>query len=210
MTSSKLSQMLILSFALAPLLVACGDTATKVEVSPERALLTSAGQSLSLTATAKSKKGALLADAKLIFKSSAPGVATVDSKGGVRALKSGSATITVTAGKVSGTMTVSVQIPKRIEISPNNPVYNLGISTGFRATVYTDADEKMIAGKTRWTSSDATIVSIDDAGNLKTLKEGKVTLTVFAAGIKGTTVVTVSHERLDKDGYLTQEPVKKK
>lgn len=201
---------IVQALILAPLLVSCGDAVTTVVVSPERALLISAGQSLKLTATAKDKKGALLPKTKLVFKSSAPKVAAVDAKGEVRAVKSGSATITAWAGKISGKMTVSVQIPKRIEISPSNPVYNLGIATGFRATVYTDSDETMIAGKTRWTSSDATTVSIDDAGNLKTLKEGKVTLTVFAAGIQGTTVVTVSHERLDKEGYLTQEPLKKK
>ncbi len=37
---------------------------------------------------------------------------------------------------------------------------------------------------------------------IKTLKEGKATLTAKAAGIVGSTVVTVEHEKMQADGYI--------
>ena len=133
-----------------------------------------------------------------------PTMASLDAKGVVRPVSSGNANILVEAGKISKRIDVLVQIPVKIQIDPSEPMMMLGVTKGFKATVYDDRKKPMIAGKMRWTTSDPTIFSVDDRGNVKSLKEGEAHLTVFAAGIKSSTVITVKHEELQEDGELTQ------
>ena len=111
----------------------------------------------------------------------------VDEAGSVQAVTSGTGSVLVEAGKLTKQVDVLIQIAKRIEIQTTSPMpLMLGVLTGFKATVFDDRNQPMIAGEIRWTSSDPEIFTVDDRGNVKTHKEGEATLTVHAAGIQGT------------------------
>lgn len=180
---------------------ACSPKAASVEVQPKDPRLTMAQRELLLQATVRDDKGAVLDGVPVTFASLTPTVATADSQGRVRAVKSGQATVLVTAGKVKHELTVIVQLAKKLVIEPESPRLNLGVTRGFKGTVYNDEEEPMLAGEIRWTSSDPTVASVDKHGNVKTLKEGETTLTAHAAGITGKTVLTVKHEHYnEKEG----------
>jgi uncharacterized protein YjdB len=133
-----------------------------------------------------------------------PTMATVDSAGLIKPVTSGTAAILVTADGVSKEVEVLVQLPKKIAIEPNNPMLMLGVTRGFKATVYNDRDQPMLAGEIHWSTSDPQIFTVDKQGNVTTKEEGEATLTVDAAGIRASTKVLVKHEELQEDGRLRQ------
>lgn len=187
--------------SLLALLGACSGTPASVEVQPKDPRLTIAQREVQLQATVRNEKGEVLKDVPVAFSSLTPTVATCDSQGQVRAVKSGQATVLVTAGKLKHETTVLVQLAKKLVIEPDSPRLNLGVTTGFKGTLFNDEEEPMLAGEIRWTSSDPTVASVDKHGNVKTLKEGETTLTAFAGGLSGKTVVTVKHEHYnEKEG----------
>ena len=180
----------------------CGRVA-RIEVKPENPLLTGKGDTIKLQATVLDKSGKKLPDVKVRFKSMTPTMATVDHLGNVSAVTSGEATILVRAGKISKEIQIQVQIPKKIVIKPFTRMLMVGVSKAYKATVIDDRGQAMITGEgVRWSTSDPTVVSVDKYGNIKTVKEGAATLTALAAGIKGTALITVKHEELDKEGTL--------
>jgi hypothetical protein len=176
-----------------------------IDVEPQQPLLSSTSERLQLHATVKGKDGKVLGGVPVHFSSLTPTMLTVDDVGNLQAVTSGTGTVLVAAGKLSKQVDVLIQIPKRISIATTSPMpLMLGVSTGFKATVYDDRKQPMIAGEMRWSSSDPEIFTVDDRGNVKPNKEGEATLTVFAAGIQGTMKVVVKHEELHEDGSLGQ------
>ena len=149
-----------------------GNSPSSIEVEPARRLLSKKGATLQLKTTIKDKNGKVLTGVKVSYKSLTPTMATVDSLGVVSAVTSGSATMMIQAGKLTKQIDVLIQIAKKIKITPSNPLMMLGVTRAFRGTVIDDRDSPMIIGKITWSSSDSTIFSVDEHGNVKTLKEG--------------------------------------
>jgi uncharacterized protein YjdB len=190
-------------FLPALLLLGCSEPST-IDIEPERLLISAKSETLQLRATVKDRGGKVLSQTPVTFLSMTPTMATVDGSGSVQAITSGTATILIRAGKVSKEVDVLIQLAKRIAIDPDRPLFMLGVTKGFKATVYNDRDQPMIAGEIRWATSDPKIFTVDKEGNVKTVGEGEASLTVHAAGIQGSTTITVKHEELHKDGSLSQ------
>lgn len=182
----------------------CGKKIATIEVQPERRLLTSKSETLQLRVTPKDKEGTVLRDVPVMFKSLNPTLATVDPLGNVRAIQSGIAAILITSGEFKKEIEVLIQIPHKIVIEPATPLMMVGVTKQFIANIFTDRDKQMIAGQVRWSSTDPTIFTVDQDGNVKTLKEGSATLSAHAAGIQGKTEITVKHEALQEDGTVSQ------
>ena len=180
----------------------CSPTPASIEVGPENLRLTNELKSSQLSAVVKDKAGKTLQGQPVAYKSMTPTIAMVSAGGKVEAVRSGIATVLVSAGEVKKEISISVQLAKKIVIDPDSPHLMLGVSRGFKATVFNDQNKPMLAGQVRWTSSDPAIFTVDARGNIKTLTEGTATLNAHAAGIVGKTVVTVKHERLREDGSL--------
>ena len=152
------------------------------------------GDTAKLTATVKpdnaSNKG-------ITWSSSSNGVATVGADGTVTAKGAGTATVTVSTNdgdfKASCTVTVKAKPPAVI------PVENLAINSGslelkigesgrLTAAVSPDnATDKTVT----WTSSDSSVVSVDENGNLTAHKTGTATITASAGGKSAACTVTV-------------------
>jgi uncharacterized protein YjdB len=181
-----------------------GNSPSSIEVEPARRLLTKKGATLQLKTTVKDKKGNLLTGVKVSYKSLTPTMAFVNSSGVVSAVTSGNATLMIQAGKLTKQVDVLIQIAKKIKITPSNPLMMVGVTRAFRGTVIDDRDSPIIAGKITWSSSDPTVFSVDQHGNVKTLKEGKAMLIAKAAGIQDSTEILVKHEEIHEDGTLSQ------
>ncbi|MCC6746458.1 MAG: Ig-like domain-containing protein [Deltaproteobacteria bacterium] len=193
---------LLLSALLA--LASCAAKPSSIEVTPDQPVLGGRGGRVQAKATVKDKEGNVMPAQAVVYRSLNPTLFAVDDKGQMEALRSGSGKLLVQAGEVTKEVPVVVQIPKRVEIDPEAPVLMVGVRRAFKATVLNDQDQAMFGGGIRWASSDPSVASIDDKGTVKTVKEGEVTITAEAAGVKGTTKLTVKHERLQEDGTLSQ------
>jgi uncharacterized protein YjdB len=176
----------------------------KIEIEPDRPLLTGLKDTVQLRATVRDKGGSVLTTATVTWKTMTPTIASVDASGNVSPVTSGTATILAECGKVTKEVEVIVVVPKKIIIQPESPMLMMGLTKGFKATVMSDRDQPIFVGEMRWSTSDPEIFTVDKNGNVKSIKEGKATLTVHAGGIAGSTEITVKHEELHEDGSLSQ------
>ena len=133
-------------------------------------------------------------DKSVSWASSDPGVVSVDQEGNLSALKPGNATITATAANgLSDSCAVTVADPDIPVAGISLDRHELSLLTGGTDTLVAtitpdDATEEIL-----WTSSDESIVTVDQNGNLKAVAPGKATVTAgTASGISDSCLVTVS------------------
>ena len=127
------------------------------------------------------------------WSSSNTAVATVNANGRVKALAKGTAIITATTvnGKTATcTVTVNPVNPEAIAVSPTNYKFYVGDQYQLKATI-TPAD---VYNKTiTWSTSDASVVTVDNNGLIKAVKTGSATITAKTAdGKTATCAVTVN------------------
>ncbi|MBW2731880.1 MAG: Ig-like domain-containing protein [Deltaproteobacteria bacterium] len=184
----------------------CSSPAS-IEVTPKTPLIKRLGKELKLQVKVKDGSGEVLVGEKVHFTPLTPTVCMIDGNGIILPVKSGNGAVLLKAGKIEKKVDVRVQIPKRIAIDPSDVVMNQGVSRNLKATLHNDVGQPMIGvKKVRWTSSAPEVVKIDDDGMIKTLKEGKATITAYSEGVQGKSVITVEHEKLQDDGYLGHSP----
>lgn len=137
--------------------------------------------------TGQSKKTKLIAttnpkEATVTWTSSQTSIVTVSATGELTPKKTGTATITATAGGVSASCTVTVKKPS--------------ISLASKKTLYVGNKEKIAASsnpqaKLTWSSSNKKIATVDAKGTVTPKKTGKVTITAKALGISKKCTITV-------------------
>lgn len=149
-----------------------------------------AGKSKTVTATTSPSTAS---DRTVKWTSSNKKVATVSSKGVIKAVGAGSATITATSadGNAKAYCKVKVNQPTTgVTISPTKATVRIGEIKAITATVKpADATNPRVS----WTSSDESIAVVDSNGVVKGIKAGKITVTVTTASgkFKASCVVTV-------------------
>lgn len=127
----RIGRSAIFACAVAIPIAACGgddepvapapSVPTSVAISPASVMLESLGEMVRLTATVRDQHGQSMAGASVTWTSSDASVAGVTSAGVVTAAGNGNATVTGTAGEVSGTTDVTVmQRPARLRAVSGN------------------------------------------------------------------------------------------
>ena len=139
----------------------------------------------------------------LLFESSDESVFTVTEAGVISAINDGTATLTVTVladETLSKTYEVKVYSPARINIASNgSSALEIGGNVQLEATV-----EGTAKGNLEFSSSDATVASVDETGKVTALKAGTAVIT---AGINGTSTKTEITITV-KDGATLDEVTK--
>ncbi len=185
----KASTKSIIAFALAIMLALSSTMVIPVEAkaAPKAKKIvlnvTKKTMNVGQTTTLKVKKVSPSNASKSVkYSSSKKSVATVDSKGKIKAKAAGTATITVTSksnSKVKATCKVTVKQPvKEIRISKNVLAVQKGKTVNIKATVKPkNASNKKLKYKT----SNKKIATVNSKGKVKGIKNGTVTITVTAA-----------------------------
>ena len=131
---------------------------------------------------------------EVVYKSSNTAVATVSDTGLVKAVGVGTATIKVSAGKVSASCKVTVLQPvTSISLNRSSLTMEALETYQLQASVYpSDAADRRI----QWSSSDPAVATVDENGLVTALKKGTATITAAAldgSGVTRTCAVTVSN-----------------
>ena len=148
------------------------------------------GQTTQLIATVQPENAA---DKTVSWSSNNNLIATVDDNGVVTAIAEGNAVITATAGGKSATCAVSVKksvvAVTSVTLNKTSLYLTKGQSETLIATVTPDnATDKTVS----WSSSDATIASVDQNGRVTALKSGNATIMAKAGEKSATCSVTIT------------------
>ena len=143
----------------------------------------------------------------LVWESSNPAVATVDSKGYLKGIKEGTVTITAKTkdGKVVATTKVTINSKptpqvESIEFSQDNVSVKKGDTQKLIVTI---KPSELSSSKLTWESSDKNIVTVDSNGNIKGINVGKATITVTSSnGKKATCTVNVTTDEIKVDEII--------
>lgn len=123
------------------------------------------------------------ADKTVQWKSSNTKVATVDTKGNIKGVANGKATITATAkdnSKVAKTVAVTVSA-KTVKVNKTSLSITEGKSETLKATVSpSDSTDKTVS----WKSSNTKVAKVDSKGKVTGVKKGTATITASVKGAK--------------------------
>ena len=168
--------------------------------------------------------GHAVAGAEFSWESSDVAVATVDAGGLVTAVAEGVATITASAGEVSGSAVVTVmRSVASVEVSPSAQTIGLGSTLQLTAEAFDENGDAVAGAEFSWESSDAAIATVDATGLVTGVAVGAATITATAGSAQGTAEVTVAdldlaalvalYEATDgpnwvnNEGWLTDAPL---
>ena len=131
-------------------------------------------------------------DKTVTWSSSNTAIATVSQDGLVSAIAVGSTTITATAGEKKATCTVTVSRKVVPATSITLDYVNIEMAKGKMVTLHAtvlpeDATDKAVT----WKSSNTTVATVSNNGNVTAIKAGSATITASIGGLSASCVVKV-------------------
>jgi len=170
-----------------------------VFVSPS-SLALQTGQSTQLAATTYDVNGDPIADRNVSWSTSDAKVATVSSTGLVTTIGTGSAEITANAEGRKATVPVTVTAATgsggatvaSIAVTLNASTLVAGQTTQASANLKDGSGNAITGPSIVWTTSDATIASVNGTGLVTALKAGTVTVRATSGGVTGSAALAVS------------------
>ena len=183
-------------------LTTCGkDSPTKpqplaparISITPSTATLESIGQTVQFSATVRDRQGGSVPGVDVMWSSSDASIANVTQSGLVTALRNGAVTIRAAASGLEGRATVTVAVPvaATISVSPDTVDISAGQTHQLVAFVRERSGQPIADAEVSWSSSDASVATVNDAGLVTALKSGKATITAASAETKDSTIVLV-------------------
>jgi len=153
------------------------------------------GETLTLKATISPTNAT---DKQITWASSKQSVASIDQSGKVEALTEGVSIITAVAGGKTGSCAITVSkgyiTVESLELDNQELTLVEGDEFLLKATVKPDdATERTVT----WSSSDSKVVTVDDSGKVKAIKEGEAAITAKAGEKSAECKVTVSAKKID-------------
>lgn len=192
---SKCSSALLAAF-VAVIAAGCPAKVATVEVAPAKLEMRGEGEEKVFQATVKSEKGEEIADKKVTWSTSDPAVATIDvATGKLKAVGSGTATITAKVDEVEGKATVNIAILRSVKADSPALVVQQGAPAQKINLAYMNERGEVMAGdqyKVEWTSSDPATVSVTPMGEVQGVQPGAATVTAKVHDLKSDVAVTVT------------------
>ncbi len=151
--------------------------------------------SVQVSGTAFDCDGNSIANKTINFTSANTSVATVTTAGQVIGVSVGTTTVSAVANGKQGVaqVTVTPEVPALVTISPATFTLRQTNVKQFTATARNSAGN-IITGRTyQWASSNSSIASVDNSGNVTAIANGTANITANADGVAGSAVVTVTN-----------------
>lgn len=210
-------------------LAACGDGVTapakpggpgpvdpvpqvaSVEITPGTLQLPVQG-TRTLSATARTHTGAVLAGRVMRWTSSDSSVVRVDVNGNATALKVGTAVITAALEGRQGQATIEVVTPSQANpvafVRVTGPVTDMepGEARSLEAQLRGENGQEVYDRQITWSSSDSTVVRVSALGQVTAVKGGTATITATSEGKSGSlTIVIPQWLQLDLGSVFNEE-----
>ena len=167
---------------------------TTVAVTPDTVALTALGQTAQLIAEVRDQVGRVMTDARVSWSSADSTVATVSAAGRVRAVGIGVTAITAMAGEARGTALVTVeQSAGSVIVTPPADTIAPGDTLRLGAEVYDANGHRVEGAGLTWSSSNASVATVDTTGLVRGIAEGMATITAMAGSASGTSEITVAN-----------------
>jgi uncharacterized protein YjdB len=173
-------------------------TISAISVTPEGMTLPiGIGQQFTATAIYSDGSSADLTNG-VLWTSSTPTVATIDSTGLASMLGAGTTTVTATVGSLtdSTSLTVVAANLTSISVSPSTASLALGTEQQFTATGTFDDGSTQVLPSVQWSSSAQNVLTVSSTGLGTAIVAGTSTVTATSGSISGTASVTVSSATL--------------
>ena len=155
-------------------------------------MLSALGESVLFNAAAKDATGQEIPAVSFSWASSNSQVAEVDSEGCATSTGNGEATISATAGGVTGDVTLRVaQSVASMTLALDADTISLGGSRLFMAVPLDSNGNPAEDALVSWQSSDASVVSVAQTGEVRALRTGEVVITATSEGISADAEVVV-------------------
>ena len=168
---------------------------TSITITPSNPSIAN-GTSVQLTATGTFSDGTTQDLTGSASWTTAPaGLATVHPNGLVTGTGVGSVSVTATQGAVSGsgTVTITPAVLTSIAITPPNPSIANGTTVQLTATgVFSDGTTQDLTLSASWTSTPASLATVDSNGLLTGTGVGSVSVTATQGAVSGTGTVTIT------------------
>lgn len=169
-----------ISFIVAPVPI------SRISISRDTATI-AAATTLQLTATALDSAGHVLSGRTINWATADTAVATVNSSGLVSGIAPGTAIIAASSEGKLATMrlTVTPAAIASIDVTPSTTTITEGTTTQFRATAKDAAGHVLTGRKLTWTSSDASVATIDSTGLARAIAPGATNIMVTGGNVFG-------------------------
>ena len=159
------------------------------------------GESIELIATVW--PDSLSARVNLVWNSRNQSVAQVNSHGLVTAVGVGSSVVSVVCGTVRATCEITVKeneiLAQAVELTPESAELEVG---GKIALVANISPENTTDKSLVWTSSDMTVASVDETGEVTAVAEGACVITATCGEVAGTCAITVKTPVIPADSIV--------
>lgn len=198
----KLFKILVPVLILSLLIISCGGGPNSMSLNPSAVKLEKKGALATLVAEFQDAKG-IGAEFKgtINWMTSDSKVATV-ANGVVTAVNSGKATITATAGEMTATATINVQILGSVKITPASLTLKVGDSGKLTAAAYDTAGAPIAGKQLTWSTGNSKVITVSNKGIVKAMGDGDTVVTASYSGLSDKASITV--------GAVKKEPVKAK
>ena len=150
-------------------------------------------QTLTATAYPRDAANAVLTGRTVTWASSNPAVATVSSEGLITAVSLGTATITATSEGKSGSVAMTVALPKVANVVVTTPSSVLRVGQSFTATAWVrDAANSVLQGRVvTWSSNNVRVATVSATGVVTGVSPGSVKITATSEGKRAAVSLTV-------------------
>ena len=167
---------------------------TTIMVSTDTLRFTALGQTAQLAVEVRDQVGRVMTDASATWSSGDTLVAVVDSVGLATAVGEGTATVTAAAGEVSDAVTVTVtQSAGSVVVSPAEGRIGVGDTLQLVAEAFDENGHAVDGAMFSWSSSDAGVARVGDAGLVEGVAEGTARITAAAGNAVGVSEITVEN-----------------
>lgn len=167
---------------------------TTLTVTPDTLAFTAIGQTAQLAAEVRDQAGGVMEGVDVSWSSADTLVATADSVGLVTATGGGATTVAAIAGEASGETLVTVmQSAGSVVVSPAVDTVALGDTLRLVAEAFDENGHPVDGAEFVWSSSDATVATVDDTGLLRGVAEGRATISAMAGDAEGTAEIAIEN-----------------
>lgn len=133
-------------------------------------------------------------DRTIIYRSRTPRIASVNALGRITAIAPGAATIEISAGWITRTISFVVEAKEEVRVTSIDLDYEDTMTVGTSQTILHSVLPREADYKVKYSSNNIRVATVNDFGRITAHSAGKVTITITAEDVTKAIIVTIKDE----------------